>query len=643
MYMSYLRQMILAAAVFFVSFASGASTRQDESLANDRLQNHQHGRELTRTRLLINPAEQATVDAERAMQSQRALYRQYFAEAYCRYPQIPSGVLEALAYTKTRWNNQQPLTPVDSHHGMPQPYGVMGLFIGSGGFEGQVDKAASLLNVSPAVVIKNQRYNILGAAALIAYDMQAEGVQAKSSPEKLSSVLENALGLSTSNRKASAAVDKHLRTSFAYHVLLNLNRGSDDKGIRYAATPIAFEKAFSAKDLILQRAPFVSLDVARDKVSIGNVQIDPITETLVKNNARQLKSADFAPALYRQSPFEGARTQGPPTHISIHQMEGFYEGSIATFLTGSAQASAHYLIRDSDGQVTQMVQESRRANHTFRNNEYTLGIEQEGFNGKPGWYSANTYAQVIAITKSMCTQWSISCSSVYRGASTNTENIQAASLRIKGHQHYSGQGGNRKDPGSFFSWTRFADGIAATSTNNVLDGFELDEGRFNSDPTASGSTIGISSSSTAVRNSDRVKAGSWSMQLGLKDDPASAANWSVRFLSGGGTPSANTLLPKAGGRLGAWVYSAAPGVSVQMAVDDSDGTERSTALSIPANAWTFVEWKLDDQAQWDAWAGASNGMVTATNVTLDSIFFNRTQNTTSDVFIYIDDVSFRVQ
>jgi N-acetyl-anhydromuramyl-L-alanine amidase AmpD len=635
--MSYLRQMILAATVFCVSFSSNASVQRSDSHADDHLQKYQY------THFSHNSAEQAIINAERTTQAQRALYRKYFAEAYRRYPQIPSGVLEALAYTKTRWNNQQPLTPVDSHHGMPQPYGVMGLFMGSGGFENQVDRAAILLNVSPKVVVKNQRYNILGAAALISYDMQAEGIQAKSSPENISRVLENALGLSSSQHKASLAVDKHVRTSFAYHVLSNLNRGSDDKGIYYAATPIAFEKAFSARDLMVQRAPFVSLDVMRDKISIGDMQIDPISETLVKNNSRQLKSADYGPALYRQSPFEGARTQGPPTHISIHQMEGFYEGSISTFLTGSAQASAHYLIRDSDGQVTQMVQESRRANHTFRNNEYTLGIEQEGFNGKPGWYSANTYTQVIAITKSMCTRWSISCTSVYRGASTNTENIQAASLRIKGHQHYSGQGGNRKDPGSFFSWTRFADGIAGSSANTLLDGFELDEGRFNSDPTASGSTQGISSSSTAVRNNGRVKVGSWSMQLGLKDDPATAANWSVRFLSGGGTPSANKSLQKSGGRLGVWVYTAAPGLSVQMAVDDSDGTERSTALSIPADAWTFVEWKLDDQAQWDAWAGASNGTITAANVSLDSIFFNRAQNTTSDVFIYIDDVSFRIQ
>jgi hypothetical protein len=633
--MLYLRRTILAIPLFAFTFCNNAFASQQNAYAHDvPSRNHQ----------IANHSQQLIQDAERAMQPERLQYQKYFAQAYQRYPEIPRGVLEALAYTKTRWNNQQPLAPIDAHHGMPQPYGVMGLYVGKGGFANQVDEAAMLLQVKPLLIMKNQRYNILGAAALIARDMRVEGLEKKSSPEQMTRVLGNALGLPNANLKNTNAISSHLRTSFAYSVLSSLNRGSDDKGITFAARPIAFEKAFSLNDLIVQKAPFVSLDVSQDKVSLStDVSIDPITETLIKNNMRQLKSADYGPALYRQSPFEGARTQGPPTHISIHQMEGFYEGSISTFLTGSAQASAHYLIRDSDGQVTQMVQESRRANHTFRNNEYTLGIEQEGFNGKPGWYSTNTYTQVIAITKNMCARWSIPCTSVYRGVATNSENIQAASLRIKGHQHYSGQGGNRGDPGSFFSWTRFADGITPTPPSTVLDSFELDEGRFNSDPTASGSTLGISTNSTAIRNSGRVRVGNWSMQLGLKDNPNTSANWSVRFLSGGGTPSANVALQKAGGRLGFWVYTAAPGVSVQMAVDDSDGTERSVAKAVPADAWTFVEWKLDDQAQWDAWAGASDGIITASSVKLDSIFFNRVQNTTSDVFIYIDDVSFRIQ
>jgi N-acetyl-anhydromuramyl-L-alanine amidase AmpD len=382
------------------------------------------------------------------------------------------------------------------------------------------------------------------------------------------------------------------------------------------------------------------LDVSQDKIETSAFKIDPISETLI-DNAPVAKSTDYGPALYVQSPNDNARTGGAPTHITIHQMEGYYDGSIATFLVPGG-ASAHYLIRDSDGQVTQMVRESRRGVHVYANNDYALGIEQEGFRGQSGWYSNATYREVIALTKNMCVRWSIPCTSVYRGAASDSENIQAFGMRIKGHQHFPDQAGQRTDPGRFFSWTRFADGIAGTTPSaGVLDSFESGEGRFADTPTASGSTVGISSASTAERNNARVKNGSWSEQIKLVDNTVSSASYQVRFLSGGGNPASNAKLQKAGGRLGFWAYTAAPGVSLQMAVDDSDGTERSTAKTLPTGVWTFVEWKLDDGAQWDAWVGG-NGTITAAQVTLDSIWFLRAQNTT-EIFIYIDDVQFKVQ
>ena len=80
---------------------------------------------------------------------------------------------------------------------------------------------------------------------------------------------------------------------------------------------------------------------------------------------------------------------------------------------------------------------------------------------------------------------------------------------------------------------------------------------------------------------------------------------------------------------------------MQYLVDDSDGTELSVARTLPANIWTFHEVKLDDAAQWSAWVGG-NGMITASSVSLDSVVINRAQ-TSYDVYVYLDDVSFRVQ
>jgi N-acetyl-anhydromuramyl-L-alanine amidase AmpD len=576
----------------------------------------------------------------------RASYTLMFAKAYARYPQIPAGVLEAIAYNKTRWNPIVPapsyLRGADGGH-MAAVYGVMALANGEAPFADQIAQAAQLTGLTEAQIKLNSEHNILAAAALLARDIDALGIRQKSGGapalEQMAEVLRNSLGLS---EYAKSSIGSHVRDSFAYGVLSTIDKGVDDHGVRIQSAPVAFEKAFSVQALAAQKARFVRLDVSKDKVETSAFAIDPISETLIEKSV-MAKSTDYGPALYVQSPNDNARAGGAPTHITIHQMEGYYDGSIATFLVPGG-SSAHYLIRDSDGQVTQMVRESRRGVHVYGNNDYALGIEQEGFRGQSGWYSNATYREVIALTKNMCVRWAIPCTSVYRGAASDSENIQAFNLRIKGHQHFPDQAGMRTDPGRFFSWTRFADGIAGTTPApgpGVLDSFEAGEGRFTDTPTASGSTVGISTASTAERNSARVKNGSWSQQIQLVDSTASSASYQVRFLSGGGNPASNTGLQKAGGRLGFWAYTAAPGVTLQMAVDDSDGTERSIAKALPTNAWTFVEWKLDDGAQWDAWVGG-NGTITAAQVTLDSIWFLRAQNA-APIFIYIDDVQFKVQ
>ncbi|MFZ1621749.1 hypothetical protein, partial [Dokdonella sp.] len=94
------------------------------------------------------------------------------------------------------------------------------------------------------------------------------------------------------------------------------------------------------------------------------------------------------------------------------------------------------------------------------------------------------------------------------------------------------------------------------------------------------------------------------------------------------------------GRVGFWAFAAGTGMQVGVGIDDSDGTERSVSRSLPANTWTYVEWSLSDAAQWSAWAGNSNGAITAGNVTLDAIWLYHA-NTAYTVNTYIDDVQIR--
>src|SRR5690606_21468083 len=150
---------------------------------------------------------------------------------------------------------------------------------------------------------------------------------------------------------------------------------------------------------------------------------------------------------------------------------------------------------------------------------------------------------------------------------------------------------------------------------------------------------GISTASTAARNCSMRHGGSCSLQVRLVDNASSSAAWNVRLLSGSGNPGSNTALSRSG-RIGFWVYVAGSGMKVAVGIDDSDGTERSTAKSIAANTWTYVEWALSDAAQWSAWAGNSNGAITASTVKLDAVWFQHA-NTSYTINAYLDDVQLR--
>lgn len=288
----------------------------------------------------------------------------------------------------------------------------------------------------------------------------------------------------------------------------------------------------------------------------------------------------------------------------------------------------HYTV-GIDGKVYEGRDADRTGAHVGNHNTNNVGISVVGtfvnFNPRE--------AQLNALTD--ISRWVV-----------NRYGIPKTRSAVLGHNEWSGHTSN-SCPGLLKPWLPTLVQRLSTTTPPppppavVLDGFEASVGRFGSAPTLSGSTVGISTASWAQRSNIQAQAGQWSLQLRLVDNPNSSANWFVRLLSGGGSPANNAALQKAGGRLGAWFYTGATGVSVRYLVDDSDGTEMSVARTLPANTWTFHEVRLDDPAQWSAWVGG-NGVISASSVTLDAIVVERAQ-TSFDVYLYVDNVSFRVQ
>src|SRR5690606_10295700 len=180
------------------------------------------------------------------LRPQRAAFQRYFHEAYKRYPAIPAGTLEAIAYVQSRWLDIQPdahTSQAEAHHHMPAAHGVMGLYAGQG-FADQLGEGAHLLGVSPALVRSDARTNVLAAAALLDAEIRKDSPVPDArtrldkrgavtrSPEDIRPALMRYAGFSPSPIEAVRAseVGDYARTSFAYDVLLAQDRRGADRG-----------------------------------------------------------------------------------------------------------------------------------------------------------------------------------------------------------------------------------------------------------------------------------------------------------------------------------------------------------------------------------------------------------------------------
>jgi N-acetyl-anhydromuramyl-L-alanine amidase AmpD len=582
---------------------------------------------------------------ETRLRSERAAYPSYFKRAYAAYPQIPRGTLEAIAYVQSRWHNVRADQAADmaDHHHMPFAHGVMGLYAGDG-FADQVGEAAALLGVPAERVKHDPATNIMAAAALLGRQLRGKDVK---SLESLAPELARYAGFSAS--PAEGAIADYARASFAFDVLLAQDRGIDEKGMVVPQTPVAWERAFDAGTLVKLQAPFVRLDVEGDRIEVDGFVIDPASEQLVRtqsgkggDGSLRALSTDYGPAIWdpAHSTNYNASRSAAVSAVTLHTAQGSYAGTISWFKNSTSNVSAHYVIRSSDGQVTQMVRNAHTAWHVRNQNSYTLGIEHEGYVNNSAWYTTAMYNASAALVRDFCSKYAaITCSSAYSGAPSSGINVLPTSVKIKGHQHFTGQ--THTDPGINWNWAHYYTLLNPGSggTTQYLDRFESNVGHFNTTPAYSGSTVGISTASTATRDCATRRNGSCSLRVLLKDNPNTTASWAVRLLSGSGDPAGNVALTRANGSVGFWVLAGGSGMSVAAAIDDSDGTERSIARAIPANTWTYVSWSLTDANQWDAWVGG-NGAITAGTVKLDAIWLYHA-NTSFDINVYIDDVQVR--
>jgi N-acetyl-anhydromuramyl-L-alanine amidase AmpD len=387
-----------------------------------------------------------------AQQTDNSRLDNYFNEAYRQYPGLPKGILEAMAYSATHMTNLQPHESTDHSNcmGMPERFGIFGLVEnGKGYFKNNLVEVSKLSNISTTQFKNDVRLQILATAKFLSREAGSRKVAATAGVESFAAVLESISEIPDDG----SAVNAYARSLYTYDVYDNLQKGFTATTLTRAPATVQLEKIYPTKTLRALKAPGVQIDYARDKV----ISPDNVLDQSAAIDGVSILSTDYGPAIFsaaHANNFTVGRAGVAVTNVTIHTAQGSYAGTISWFKNSTAIVSSHYVIRSSDGQVTQMVREKDKAYHVLNHNGYTIGIEHEGYIADAKWYTTSMYNSSAALVRNICTKYGISKAACFKGAATSGTNYQPKTVRIKGHQHYDGN--SHTDPGINWNWKKYA-------------------------------------------------------------------------------------------------------------------------------------------------------------------------------------------
>jgi N-acetyl-anhydromuramyl-L-alanine amidase AmpD len=307
---------------------------------------------------------------------------------------VPRDLLVALAYTETHLDDRGGEPSLDNG------YGLMHLV--DNPRVQTLKEAARLLNLSEQTLKTDSAHNIRGGAALLRRTADAQGLdrQARADLAAWYPVV----------AQYSNAGDPAVARSYADQVYTLLNAGLDSAGKHGESLTIA------AHNLQPKRGKY--------------------------EDAASIQSTDYGPALWNAA-YSGnydvanRETDYPINYVFIHTTQGSYNSTISWFKDPASGVSTQYVIRSSDGQITQMVREKDIGHHVWywTYNSQSIGIEHEGFVDQSGWYTDAMYKASAGVTRSVALKYGIPMDRAH----------------ILAHSEVPG-GTSHTDPGPYWDW-----------------------------------------------------------------------------------------------------------------------------------------------------------------------------------------------
>lgn len=397
-------------------------------------------------------------------------YQNEFDAAYRQYTDVPRGMLEAIAFTTSRFQHLDNQT--ESCVGLPAAYGVMGLTLdGKGYFRNNLNYVAQLSGIAVSDILQNPAQNILAYAKAYHELLQLASFD-KTQVENHNQILVALSELPYNGLQNDFALNSHLYSVFNF-----LNDEIAQKTYHFPNHNISLEAIFGADNLQV---------LSSSKIIITENTVSTKDGKQYNNSNFTLKSVDYPPALTNLTPCNYSSRAGTAiSAITIHTVQGSYAGAISWAANCSlpSNVSYHYVLRSSDGQVTQVVLESNKGWHVGSENPYTIGYEHEGYVNDPAWYTVAMYQSsadlTIDVTQSGYGINPLRTAYFPWAATTNynVSSIPGSCVTIKGHHHYPNQ--TNTDPGANWDWDYYYKLINITTpitTNTNLSGTVTDLG-----------------------------------------------------------------------------------------------------------------------------------------------------------------------
>ncbi len=329
-----------------------------------------------------------------------------------RHWNVPVSVLMAIGYVESHWEQRNGTPSIDNG------YGIMHITDRS---DGTLSRAVNLTGLTPDAIRAYPEANIEAGAALL--------------------------------RDISLQVSKQglsLTDLAQWYPVVEAYSGSQDLGVRDSYAQQVYQVIRDGKQVTLQSGETLVLQPS----AVGK---------LPAAQEASPASDDYPPALWvpaNANNYLEGRPYPPIDTIIIHDTEGSYASAISWFQNPSAQASAHYVVRSSDGQITQMV---RNANTAYQAGNWgynvrAIGIEHEGYQSQQGWYTEPMYQSSAALVRYL----------------TDHYGIKKDRAHIIGHYQVPNQ--DHTDPGAYWDWDHYMalvrqDSQRAALVDNTDPGF----------------------------------------------------------------------------------------------------------------------------------------------------------------------------